>query len=152
MTWVTLADANTYFSASINRDTWNDSTDDTKKQAALDSAFRLLNNLYSSQVEDPVQDNLKYANYEQAYCMFTGNNTETADDKQNGVKSKSIGDYSVTYENAVNDADNLFSYFCNAAKFYLQDFEETRLSSAKPQSFKLKREYKFDTIGTITTE
>lgn len=151
MSWITLAEANTYFLGTINRDAWNDSVDDAKKQLAIDTAFRQLYTLYNSQVEDPVQNNLKYANYEQAYCLFTGEYDEVSSDKQKGIRSKSLGDYSVTYKDEDN-ADNLFSYICNAARFYLQSFEETRLSSAKAQTFQLRRQYKFDTIGTITTE
>jgi len=149
MAWATLEEANTYFLTSIDRDSWNNSVDDTLKQNCLDTAFRKLNALYAAQVMDPVQDNLKYANFEQAYCLFNGMNTEYATDMQNGITSKSIGDYSVTYKDSVNDADNLFSYFCNEAKFYLQEFEEVRLASAKPQSFKLKREFIFDGIEAV---
>jgi len=46
MAWVTLEEANTYFSTSIDRDSWNNSVDDTLKQNCLDTAFRKLNTLY----------------------------------------------------------------------------------------------------------
>jgi hypothetical protein len=134
--YVTVSEADSYFSNTLNTDIW-DNTDTTTKEKALKMATRQIDRLpYAGRkldlyqnlqfprnttelpFTDGIPDALTYATCEQALYLLKGGSKRQELQKQ-GVKSYSLGDLSETFSDNLSEEQKTI---CPEALFYLRRY------------------------------
>ncbi len=134
--YVTISEADAYFSNTLNTDVW-DNTDETTKEKALKMATRQIDRLpfagrkldINQSLEFPrtttniaftdgIPNEITYATCEQALFLLQGGSKRQELQKQ-GVKSYSLGDLSETFADNLSDAQKTI---CPEALSYLRKY------------------------------
>lgn len=134
--YVTIDEANQYFSSVLNSDEW-DAADDIKKEKALKMATRQIDRLpfagrkldinqslefprttTNTAFTDGIPNSIAYATCEQALFLLKGG-SKRQELQQQGVKSYSLGDLSETFSDNLSPAEKTI---CPEALSYLRRF------------------------------
>ena len=134
--YVTVEEADAYFSNTLNTDVW-DNADETTKEKALKMATRQIDRLpfagrkldinqflefprtnTALEFTDGIPNEITYATCEQALFVLKGGSKRQELQKQ-GVKSYSLGDLSETFADNLSEAQKTI---CPEALSYLRKF------------------------------